>query len=244
MARILFTCRPLSGHFHPLLPLAEAARSAGHVVGLRVRRPGRGSGSLTRASRPSGRDHPTPSVPSGPRSSPASGRSSVTTQRAFFFTEIFAGLELVARDRRPRSGRGATGGPTWCSTRWPSSPRRWCARRLGVTYVDVGFGPLVPGAVLDAAGSAAAPHWQAHGPGAGAARRALPPPLRRSVPAGPAEPRDRRRSPRYRCSRCVRPVARPAPSSRPTWARRAPGRAGRVRHHGHGLERRPATSSA
>ena len=32
MARLLFTCRPLSGHFDPLLPLAEASRSAGHDI--------------------------------------------------------------------------------------------------------------------------------------------------------------------------------------------------------------------
>src|SRR5687767_7732615 len=30
--RILFTCRPLSGHFDPLLPLADAARVSGHEV--------------------------------------------------------------------------------------------------------------------------------------------------------------------------------------------------------------------
>ena len=32
MARLLFTCRPLSGHYEPLLPLASAARDAGHAV--------------------------------------------------------------------------------------------------------------------------------------------------------------------------------------------------------------------
>ena len=31
-SRMLFTCRPLSGHFDPLLPLAAAARAAGHTV--------------------------------------------------------------------------------------------------------------------------------------------------------------------------------------------------------------------
>ena len=33
-SRILFTSRPLAGHFDPLLPLAAAARAAGHTVGF------------------------------------------------------------------------------------------------------------------------------------------------------------------------------------------------------------------
>ena len=32
MARLLFTCRPLAGHYEPLVPLAAAARDAGHAV--------------------------------------------------------------------------------------------------------------------------------------------------------------------------------------------------------------------
>ena len=32
--RILFTTHPAYGHFHPLLPLAGAARAAGHEVGF------------------------------------------------------------------------------------------------------------------------------------------------------------------------------------------------------------------
>jgi hypothetical protein len=31
-ARILFTCRPLTGHYSPLVPLATAAQNAGHAV--------------------------------------------------------------------------------------------------------------------------------------------------------------------------------------------------------------------
>jgi UDP:flavonoid glycosyltransferase YjiC (YdhE family) len=34
--RILFTCRATSGHFHPLVPLAEAARDAGHDVAFGI----------------------------------------------------------------------------------------------------------------------------------------------------------------------------------------------------------------
>jgi UDP:flavonoid glycosyltransferase YjiC (YdhE family) len=32
MSRLLFTCRPLFGHYEPLRPLAAAARDAGHLV--------------------------------------------------------------------------------------------------------------------------------------------------------------------------------------------------------------------
>ena len=32
MMRILFTCQPASGHWHPLVPLAQAAESSGHEV--------------------------------------------------------------------------------------------------------------------------------------------------------------------------------------------------------------------
>lgn len=38
-ARLLFTCRPLAGHYEPLLPLATAARNAGHAVAFATGEP-------------------------------------------------------------------------------------------------------------------------------------------------------------------------------------------------------------
>ena len=45
MARLLFTCRPLAGHYEPLVPLASAARDAGHAVAFAS-----GAPVITRAS--------------------------------------------------------------------------------------------------------------------------------------------------------------------------------------------------
>jgi len=37
--RMLFTSRPLAGHFEPLVPLAFAARAAGHAVAFATGEP-------------------------------------------------------------------------------------------------------------------------------------------------------------------------------------------------------------
>jgi UDP:flavonoid glycosyltransferase YjiC (YdhE family) len=39
LTRMLFTCRPLAGHFEPLLPLASEAAAGGHAVAFATGEP-------------------------------------------------------------------------------------------------------------------------------------------------------------------------------------------------------------
>ncbi|HEV7790336.1 MAG TPA: glycosyltransferase [Pseudonocardia sp.] len=159
MVRLLFTCRPLAGHYEPLLQLASAAQDAGHAVAFAT-----GAPVVARARRDG--FHALPAGPGenfraewGPRF-PGWERLVGDEQRRFMFTEIFADLELAPRaddldrvlDRwRPDlvvHEMAELAAPLVCSAR-------------GLPYVDVSFGPLIPAALLRAAGQAAAPHWQA-----------------------------------------------------------------------------------
>jgi hypothetical protein len=75
-----------------------------------------------------------------------------------------------------------------------------------IRYVDVSFGPLIPAALLRAAGTAAAPHWRARGQQPDTFAGPASPPLRRHLSTRPPEPRDRFR-PGHRAD---------APGGRPT----------------------------
>ena len=96
MSRLLFTCRPLFGHYEPLRPLATAARDAGHVVAFATGAP------ADSWARHDGFD----AFPAGPGEDfrqawgprfPGWDRLVGDEQRRFFLTEIFANLELVPR---------------------------------------------------------------------------------------------------------------------------------------------------
>ena len=160
-SKMLFTCRPMSGHFDPLLPLADAARAAGHAVGFasgdpvvgRAREAGFIAFDAGRAD--TFRGEWTPRFP---------GFTDLVgdAQRTFFFTEIFANLELAPRavdlerivsEWQPDlvvHDLAELAAPMVCTA-------------LGIPYVDAGYGSLVPRTVLEAAGSAAAVHWRARG---------------------------------------------------------------------------------
>ncbi len=159
--RILFTCRPLSGHFDPLVPLAEAAREAGHTVGFAS-----GTPVVGRA-----RDAGFIAFEAGPpdtfRAEWAPRFPHFTTlvgdaQREFFFTEIFANLELVPRAADLES-IVSEWRPHLVVHEMAELAAPLISTSFGVPYVDVGYGSLIPRALLVAAGTAAAPHWQARG---------------------------------------------------------------------------------
>jgi UDP:flavonoid glycosyltransferase YjiC (YdhE family) len=159
--RILFTCRPLSGHFEPLLPLAKAARDAGHDVAFASGDPfdGRAEAAGLGAFRVGpGESFRAEWMPRFPGLSTLVGDA----MREFFFTEIFANLELV-----PRAVDLQTVIQEWQPDVVVHEIAELAApmvcTALGVPYVDVGYGPLAPRSLLEAAGSAVAPHWRARG---------------------------------------------------------------------------------
>jgi UDP:flavonoid glycosyltransferase YjiC (YdhE family) len=161
MSRILFCCRPLSGHFDPLLPLAEAARAAGHSVAVASGEPvaGRASAAgfaaFTVGPSEAFRAEWAPRFP---------GFTDLTgdAMREFFFTEIFANLELV-----PRAADLEPVLVSWQPDLVVHEPAELAAPMLctkaEIPYVDAGYGALIPQSILEAAGTAIAAHWQAHG---------------------------------------------------------------------------------
>jgi UDP:flavonoid glycosyltransferase YjiC (YdhE family) len=161
MSRILFCCRPLAGHFDPLLPLAKAAQAAGHSVAVASGEPvaGRASAAgFTAFTVGPSEAFRAEWVPRFPGFTDLTGDA----QREFFFTEIFANLELVPRaaDLEPVLA-------SWRPDLVVHEPAELAAPMLctkaGIPYVDAGFGVLIAPTVLEAAGKAMAPHWRAHG---------------------------------------------------------------------------------
>ncbi len=159
--RMLFTCRPLAGHFEPLLPLAAAAQIAGHAVAFAT-----GAPCADRARRAgfdafhAGRDEDFRAdwAPRFPGFADLVGDA----QRRFFFTEIFANLELVPRaddlDAIVDAWR-----PDLIVHEVAELAGPLVGTACGIPYVDVSYGTLVGSSVLQAAGEAAAPHWRARG---------------------------------------------------------------------------------
>ena len=160
-SRILFTCRPLSGHFDPMLPLAAAARASGHTVAFAS-----GDPVVGRA-----RDAGFTAFEAGPadtfRAEWAPRFPGFTTlvgdaQRKFFFTEIFANLELAPRAVDLESIMSAWQ-PDLVVHEMAELAAPLVSTALGIPYVDVGYGSLIPRALLEEAGAAAAAHWRASG---------------------------------------------------------------------------------
>jgi UDP:flavonoid glycosyltransferase YjiC (YdhE family) len=158
---MLFTSRPLAGHYEPLLPLAEEGAAAGHVVAFATGEP-----YATRA-----REHGVEGFPAGPDEDfraewaprfPGFEQLVGDAQRRFFLTEIFANLELA-----PRAGDLESIVESWRpdvivhEVAELAAPLIGTAR--GIPYVDVSYGALIGSSLLHATGEAAAPHWRARG---------------------------------------------------------------------------------
>ena len=126
---MLFSCRPLAGHYEPLVPLAAAAKAAGHEVAFATGDPyvdrARAAGfEAFRAGR--GEDFRAEWAPRFPGFERLVGDE----QRRFFLTEIFANLELVPRadDLERVVDEWA---PASSCTKSPSWPLHWWPRRGG-----------------------------------------------------------------------------------------------------------------
>jgi UDP:flavonoid glycosyltransferase YjiC (YdhE family) len=140
-ARVLFTCRPLAGHYEPLVPLA-AAREAGHVVAFATGEPF--DERARRAGFEAFRVGPSESFRGewAPRF-PGFERLVGDEQRRFFLTEIFANLEL-----QPRAVELEAVVDEWApqlvvhEVAELAAPLVCSAR--GIPYVDVSYGRLIP----------------------------------------------------------------------------------------------------
>jgi UDP:flavonoid glycosyltransferase YjiC (YdhE family) len=156
--RLLFTSRPYLGHLQPMLPLAKAARAAGHEVvfatGAEV------ASALVVHGFPTeivGADVG-PAIMQALQTEPPP-RSEI---RKFVFTRFFVGKELEPR---------LQGIEAVCLSRRPdvivheiaelAAPL--AAALAEIPVVTIGFGPLLEPDDAEAAGVAAEPFWRARG---------------------------------------------------------------------------------
>src|SRR5438552_2788856 len=160
--RALLTCRPLPGHYRPMLPLARALAEAGHDVafasgepvaseaetdGFTAFRVGRAADSV---------EPPARRVRDLAASLPPS------EIRSFVFSELFIRVEL-----EPRANDLIN-----LSEQWrphlvvhdvAEFARPLVATMIGIPYVQHSYGPAIQNGVIRAAGEAAAPYWSSHG---------------------------------------------------------------------------------
>ena len=159
--RALLICRPLTGHYRPMLPLARALAAAGHEVafasgdpiageaaadGFTSFRAGLGvdSRELLRQKIPEADSLPAAQI------------------RPFMFRELFVNIEL-----EPRADDLMEIAGTWKPDVIVHEVAEFAgplvATAFGIPYADHAFGPAVQLDVIRVAGEAAAPHWRAHG---------------------------------------------------------------------------------
>ncbi|HET7380451.1 MAG TPA: hypothetical protein VFJ24_10455, partial [Gaiellales bacterium] len=159
--KLLFAARPLTGHVYPLLPLARAASARGHEVAFATGAPmlddlrRRGLTTFAAGLGDEGRRE-------FHRRFPPLAMLPPDAQRALFWGELFAGIELgprlaslgtIIRGWRPDvivHDVAELGTPI-------------AATEAGIPYATAGFGLTIPPELVACAAAAAAPHWRAHG---------------------------------------------------------------------------------
>jgi UDP:flavonoid glycosyltransferase YjiC (YdhE family) len=159
--RLLFSCRPLIGHLHPLLPLAAAAAAHGHEVAFATADPAladvraRGLTAYEVGPGLEAREEFLRRFPDIRSRPPAE-------HRALFFAELFVGLELPAR--RPALTEAIRSFEPDLIVHEVAEPAAPLAAALaGLPYATAGYGPLPPSAIVAAAAAAAETHWRAAG---------------------------------------------------------------------------------
>jgi UDP:flavonoid glycosyltransferase YjiC (YdhE family) len=159
--RVLFSCRPLIGHYEPLVVLAGAVARAGHPVAFATGRP------MARRARAAG----FVAFEAGPAESllgvvahrmPSPEVLATDAGRGFFFAEVFAGLELEPRAADLERVVG-TWRPDVVVHELAELAAPLVAAAAGLPYATSSYGPLPSRAVMRAAGAAAAAHWQRRG---------------------------------------------------------------------------------
>ena len=160
--RALLTCRPLAGHYRPMLPLARALAEAGHDVAFASGEPVTGDAEaegfpafrvglaldtmeqLARRVRGLAASLPPLQV------------------RPFVFTELFVRVEL-----EPRANDLFRVVEQWSPHLVVHDVAEYAAPLVatvaGIPYVEHSYGPAIQSDVIRAAGSAAAPFWTSQG---------------------------------------------------------------------------------
>ena len=160
--RALLTCRPLAGHYRPMLPLARSLAKAGHDVAFASGEPvvGEAEAEGFTAFRVGLAMDSAESLARRARGRAASLHPSQV--RSFVFTELFVRVEL-----EPRANDLFNVVEQWSPHLVVHDVAEFAAPLVatvaGIPYVEHSYGPAVQNDVVRAAGKAAAPFWDSHG---------------------------------------------------------------------------------
>ena len=160
--RALLTCRPLAGHYRPMLPLARTLAEAGHDVAFASGEPVAGDAEaegFTAFRVGLARDSVEP-VARRVRDLAASLPPSQV--RTFVFTELFVRVEL-----EPRANDLLNVIEEWAPHVVVHDVAEFAAPLVatmaGIPYAEHSYGPAIQNPVIRAAGEAAAPFWGSRG---------------------------------------------------------------------------------
>ena len=160
--RALLTCRPLAGHYRPMLPLARALADAGHDVAFASSEPVASEAEAEgfTAFR-AGLDMDSVE-PLARRVRDRAASLPPSQVRSFVFTELFIRVEL-----EPRANDLITITEQWRPDLVVHDVAEFAAPLVatmsGIPYVQHSYGPAIRNDVIRAAGEAAAPFWSSHG---------------------------------------------------------------------------------
>jgi UDP:flavonoid glycosyltransferase YjiC (YdhE family) len=173
MMRILFTCRPLHGHLHPLVPLARAAVAAGHEVAFAVAasfRPTVTAAGFTVFPAGTGIEQPTPEF------ARRFGLDSLkpAEHRFFFYGHVFTGFEMPQRTS-DLVAIARSWAPDVIVHDVAEFAGPLAAALTRIPYATCGYGPLLEPEIAEIAAKAVGRHWAAAGldPAAGRLYRSL-----------------------------------------------------------------------
>jgi UDP:flavonoid glycosyltransferase YjiC (YdhE family) len=160
--RALLTCRPLAGHYRPMLPLARALTEAGHDVAFASGEPIAGEAEAEGFETFGIGPNMDAAEPAARRIRDLAASLPSAHVRRFVFTELFVRVEL-----EPRANDLLRIIDLWAPDVVVHDVAEFAApliaTRVGIPYVEHSYGPAIRIDVLRAAGEAAAPFWRSHG---------------------------------------------------------------------------------
>lgn len=162
--RVLLTCRPLAGHYRPMLPLARSLAEAGHEVAFASGEPVAGEAEAEGFTVYRVGLTPASVEPLAERIRRLAAALPPSQIRPFVFTELFVRVEL-----EPRANDLFEVVEQWAphvvvhDVAELAAPL--VATKVGIPYVEHSYGPAIQNDVILAAGDATAPFWASHGLG-------------------------------------------------------------------------------
>ena len=160
--RALLICRPLAGHYRPMLPLARALAEAGHDVAFASGEPVTGEAEVEGFTAFRVGLAPDSMEQLARRARDLAASLPPLQVRPFVFTELFVQVEL-----EPRANDLFRVVEQWSPHLVVHDVAEFAAPLVatvaGIPYVEHSYGPAVQSDVIRAAGKATAPFWTSRG---------------------------------------------------------------------------------